>query len=202
DRPVERHVVGPVRAEYHPVGADGVDQEAQRRLGVHDAVVIEAPQIGARRLLYVGARLRADLPAVIHSPDPEAGVAAAVAEDDLQIRALVHDAARHQGRERDRAIDQVADGIGQVIALRPRAHQGLAALMGEHQRAALLGRLPEWTELRLLERAAVDVVVDLDAFETDLRHAALELRDGRLHVLRGERAEPGESLWPALRHRD
>src|SRR4029077_8358619 len=132
------------------------------------------------RLLDVGARLGPDLPSVIHPPDPEAGVAPAVAENDLQIWALVHDTARHQGRERDRAIDQVADGVGQVIALRPRAHQGLAALMEEDQRAQLLGRLPEGTELRLVERPAVDVIVDLDTFEPDLRHAALELRDSRL----------------------
>src|SRR5262245_20623730 len=201
DRPVERHVVRPVCAEHDPVGADGVDQEAQRRLGVDDAVVVEASQIGARRLLELGARLGADLPAVIHPPDPEAGVAAAVAEDDLEIRALVHDAARHQGRERDRAIDQVADGVGQVIALRPRAHQGLAALMEEDQRAELLGRLPEGTELRLLERPAVDVIVDLDALEPDLRHAALELRDRRLDVLHGKRPEPRKPLRPSLRHR-
>src|SRR4029450_7172959 len=200
DRPVERHVVRPVRAEHDPVGADGVDQEAQRRLGVDDAVVVEAPQIGAGRLLDVGARLGPDLPAVIHPPDPEAGVAPAVAENDLQLRALAHDTARQHGCERDRAIDQVADGVGQVIALRPRAHQRLAALMEEHQRAELLGGLPERTELRLLERAAVDVIVDLDALEPDLRHAALELPDRRLDVLHGERAEARASLWPRLRH--
>src|SRR4029450_12183733 len=37
DRPVERHVVGPVRAEHHAVGADGVDQKARGGLGVDDA---------------------------------------------------------------------------------------------------------------------------------------------------------------------
>src|SRR6266568_8416408 len=41
DGPVERHVVRPVRAEHHAIDADGVDEEAQRRLRVHDAVVVE-----------------------------------------------------------------------------------------------------------------------------------------------------------------
>ena len=50
-RPVERHVVRPVRPEEHPVHAHRVDQVAQRRLAVDDAVVVEAPEVRARRLL-------------------------------------------------------------------------------------------------------------------------------------------------------
>src|SRR5205823_6205899 len=37
DRPVERHVVRPVRPEHHAVDAHGVDEVAQRLLGVDDA---------------------------------------------------------------------------------------------------------------------------------------------------------------------
>src|SRR5438876_5261467 len=65
DGPVERHVVRPVRAEHHAIDADGVDEEAQRRLRVHDAVVVELPQIGTRRQRRVHARLRAYLPRMI-----------------------------------------------------------------------------------------------------------------------------------------
>ena len=121
----------------------------------------------------------ADLPGVIHAADPVAGVAAAVAEHDLEIRALVHDAAVHQRGERHRAVHEVADAVGQVIALAARADQRLAALVEEDDRAHLLGGLPERPELRLVERPAVDVVVDLHALEPELRHAALDLGDRR-----------------------
>src|SRR6267142_7024962 len=86
--PVERHVVRPVRAEDDTIGADGVDEKAQRRPGVDDAVVVEAPQIGARRLADVRAGLRADLPAAVHAADPVAGIAPAVAEHDLEVGIL------------------------------------------------------------------------------------------------------------------
>src|SRR5262245_50370316 len=81
DRPVERHVVGPVGAEDHAVDADGIDQEAQRLLRVDDAVVMELAEVCARRSRDVRARLGADLPCMIHPSDAVARVATAVAED-------------------------------------------------------------------------------------------------------------------------
>src|SRR6266508_6156956 len=73
--------------------------------------------------------------------------------------------------------------------------------MEEDQRAELIGRLPEGTELRLVQGPAVDVIVDLHALEADLRHAALELRDRGLHVLHREGPESCEPLGPCPRHR-
>src|SRR5438445_12426130 len=95
----------------------------------------------------------------------------------------------------------VANGVGQVIALGPRAHERLASLMEEDESAELVRRLPERPELRLVERPAVDVIVDLHALEPELAHATLELVDRRPHVLHRQRAEPGEPLRPRARHR-
>ena len=199
-RPVERHVVGPVRAEHDTVDAHGVDQEAQRRLGIHDAVVVELPQIGARRLRDVLARLRAHLPAMVHPSDAVARIAAAVAEDELEIGMRVDHTAVDERGERHRAVDQIADRVGQVIAIRPRRHQRLAALVEEDHGAELLGGPPEHPELRRLQRPAVDVVVDLDALEPELRDAPLQLRGRGLDVLHGHGAEAGESLGPRAHH--
>src|SRR5262245_36299294 len=80
DRPVQRHVVRPVRSEDDAIDAHAVDEIAQGALVVHDAVVVEPRKIGARRLGDVHARLGAHLPGVVHAADPVAGVAAAVAE--------------------------------------------------------------------------------------------------------------------------
>src|SRR3989442_14442571 len=147
----------------------------------------------------MGAVLRSTMPTVVNAAYPIAGVASSVDEDDLEVGALVHDAAGHERREGHRAIDQIAHGVRQVIALGPRAHQRFAALMEEDQRAELIGRLPERTELRLVEGPAVDVIVDLHALEADLRHAALELRDRGLHVLHREGPESRESFRPCPR---
>src|SRR5206468_12764564 len=92
------------------------------------------------------ARFRADLPGVVHPADAVARVSAAVAEDDLELRTLVHDTAVDQRGERHRAIDEVADRVRQVIAPAPRRHQRLHALVEEDHRAHLLGGLEERPE--------------------------------------------------------
>src|SRR5262249_6683838 len=112
-----------------------VDQEAEGRLCVHDAVVMKAPEVRARRRGRVHTGFSPDLPAVVQAADPVAGVATAVAETDLEVRAVVHDAAHDQGGERDRAVGQVADRVRQVIARRARADDGLAALVEEDEGA-------------------------------------------------------------------
>ena len=88
-----------------------------------------------------------------------------MAEADLEVGELVHHAAGHQRRERHRAVREVADGVGQVIAGAPRRHDRVPALVEEDERAQLLRGLPEGAELGLLERPSIDVVVDLDALE-------------------------------------
>jgi len=105
-----------------------------------------------------------------------------------------------QRGERHRAIDEVADRVRQVIAPAPRRHQRLHALVEEDHRAHLLGGLEERPELGLVERAAVDVIVDLDALEAEPRHHPLHLGDRGLHVLHGQGAEAGEALGAGAHH--
>src|SRR5439155_25093076 len=123
-------------------------------------VVVETSQIGARRLADLHARLGTYLPAAVHPTDPVAGIAAAVAQADFEVRTGVHHATEYQRSKGYRPIRQVADGIRQVVAFHTRADDRFAALVEQDERPQSLRRLPEGQKLRLVQSAPIDVVVD------------------------------------------
>jgi hypothetical protein len=106
-----------------------------------------------------------------------------VGQTDLQVGTLVHDPAEDKRGEGDRAIDQIADGVGQVIALRTLHHQRGPGLVDEDQGTHLLRGFPEGQKLRLIKAATVDVVVDHGPFEAKSDHGPFQFGDGGLGVL-------------------
>ena len=69
----------------------------------------------------------------------------------LQVRALVHDTAEHQGGKGDSPVHQVPDGVGKVVAAGPRAYQCLSSLVDKDEGTHLLCCLPEGKQLQLIE---------------------------------------------------
>src|SRR5215471_5392452 len=57
--------IGPITTEDHPVGADLVEQKAQRRLAARQAVVVQTALVGAWRLMEMRAGFGTNLPAAI-----------------------------------------------------------------------------------------------------------------------------------------
>src|SRR5207245_10733677 len=152
------------------------------RTRIRAAVVVEAPEVRARRpgrgtsvgrpleKLTLGAELATErdrrvdafvheltrrLPRLIHSRDAEGGVAPCMPEEQLQLRVPVDDTAAHDRTERQRALGEVSDRVIEVVPIDPRDDDGVAALVEEDDRAKLLGRLPERYELRLVEGTPV-----------------------------------------------
>jgi hypothetical protein len=113
---------------------------------------------------------------------------------DLEIGIAIHDAAEHQRAERDGAVDEVADAVGQRIAGRARLDQGGPALVEEHHRAKGFHGFPERVEARVVEGDTVDVVVDRDAAVSQGGHRVLHLGDRPLDVLHGHRRQAGEPV--------
>src|SRR2546425_12979335 len=56
-RPRRAHVETEIAADHHPVGSDEADQVRQRRRGVTDRVVREAPEVGVEPALRHALRL-------------------------------------------------------------------------------------------------------------------------------------------------
>ena len=111
-----------------------------------------------------------------------------------QIGAGVHDAAEHEGGERDRAVGEVAYRIRQMIARRARRHRRRPALMYENERPQRLRSLPKRQEFRLVERPPVHVIANHRPLQPQLGYAPLQLRYGGGDVLHGQSRQPRESV--------
>ena len=117
--------------------------------------------------------LGAHLPATVHPSDAEAGVATAVGQADFEFRAGIHHAAEDEGGKSHGPVDQIADGVRQVIALGASHDQRWPSLMDEDQRPHTLRLFPKGQKLGFVEGAAVDMVVDHGALQAQLHHGPL-----------------------------
>src|SRR5260370_35545845 len=100
----------PVAAEHHAVGADLVEQEAQRLLAADHGVVVETTLVTARRLRDgLLTPFAAALPPPIEAPHRVARRAAAVGDADLEIGTRVEDAAEDHHRDHDGVLDDDAE---------------------------------------------------------------------------------------------
>ena len=107
-----------------------------------------------------------------------------MAQADPQIRAGVHYPAKDKAGIGNGPVDQVANGVVQVVAGIAVAHQGTTALlMHQHNRAHLLGGFPQGHKLRVIVGFAVDMVVNHRPDETHPADAALQLGHGQLDIL-------------------
>src|SRR5215510_11606775 len=102
--------------------------------------------------------LWAGAPPVVHAANAIAGVATAVRKADFEIGTGVHDSAEHQGSKGDRALHQIPNGIGQVIAWVTRRDDGAAALVEQSQRSELFGSLPEGQKHWIIEGMPVYLI--------------------------------------------
>ena len=91
-------------------------------------------------------------------------IAAAVHRENLQIRVALQHAVEDQVVQRDRGLERIADDVVEIEAGEPLG-LGEAVGMDHHQRAELLGLLPERREGRIGQFLAVDVGEDLHALE-------------------------------------
>src|SRR2546428_425230 len=85
-RPRRAHVETEIAADHHPVGPDEADQVRQRRRGVTDRVVREAPEVGVERAPRHAFRLGPHPLAVGEPADEVRHGAAGVRQADLQLR--------------------------------------------------------------------------------------------------------------------
>src|SRR5262245_7753274 len=116
-RPVVAHVEAEVAAQHHPVGADGVDEPAERLGRVADGVVREAPQIGAERALGLVLVLGANALTVLHATGEIRNGATRVGQQHVEPREPVEDATQHEMRGRDRRIEGIAEQVAQIERL-------------------------------------------------------------------------------------
>src|SRR5712692_947147 len=200
DRPVNRHVGGPVGAKDYPVDTDRIDQHAQGGLAMGQTIVVELAEIGAGWLLDVCPCLGTHLPAPVHAADAEAGIAAAVCQTDLEVGACVHHPTEDQGREGHGPVRQIANSIGQMIPVSARAHHGRATLVHKDQGLQLLGCLPEGQQFWCVEGLAIDRIIEHGAFEAELSDAAFEFIDSRLQVLHRQGAETSKAVRVVADH--
>ena len=143
-------------------------------------------QVMRRRLRQRAVRIRARAPGVIDAAGIGAEIAAAVHGEDLQVGMALEHAVEDQVVQRDRGLERIADDVVEVEAGEPLG-LGEAVGMDHHQRAELLGLLPERREGRIGQFLAGDVGEDFDALELELLHAALKLL-GRLVAVRHRHA--------------
>ena len=110
----------------------------------------------------------------------------------MRFRAGVHDPAEDERREGDGPVGQVADGVGQVVAIAAVRDHGAAPLMHQYHGSGLLGGLPKGKELGHVEGLAVHVIADHGALQAHA-HSPFQLGYGGGYVLHGEGGEAGEA---------
>ncbi len=102
-----------VRPEHDAVGADLADQVPQVLGRIHERVVVELPQIVARRLCHRLAALAARV-AIVGAADVRRQESAAVRQHDLRARVLVEKAAEDHVRQRDARVERHADRVAEL----------------------------------------------------------------------------------------
>src|SRR5688572_14929128 len=88
-RVVHPHVEGVVGTQYNVVGAIAVDQVVQHLRVEHDGVEIELLEVGGRLALDHGPAVGARFPGVVHALPVMGKVAAAVRQQDLELRVAI-----------------------------------------------------------------------------------------------------------------
>src|SRR3989442_12645360 len=110
-RPRRAHVETEIAADHHPVGPDEADQVRQRRRGVTDRVVREAPEVGVERALGDALRLGPHPLAVGEPADEVRHGAAGVRQAGFQLPEAVRHAAKNGGRGGARRVARSAEEV-------------------------------------------------------------------------------------------
>src|SRR5256712_6856769 len=118
-RPVVAHVEAEVAAQHHAIGADGLDEPAERLRRVTDGVVGEAPQVGPERPLGLVLVLRAHALAVLHAPGEIRNRAAGVGQEHVQPGKPVENATQDEMGGGDGRVERIAEHVGQGEGLQP-----------------------------------------------------------------------------------
>ena len=145
-------------------------------------------------------QIRPRLKSALDPPQRSGEGAAAVREGDAQPRQPLEHSAEDDRADGERDLRGHSDQPGQPVLAHPRlAHH--VPRMHEHRRAQLLGAREDRKQRGLGEIPVVHVRTDFDPQKAELRHAAIELPDGAIGGLHGERAEADESprMLPAER---
>ena len=118
-----------------------------------------------------------------------------------ELRAGFQHAPRDEDGHHDRVVENHPQAVEEPIA-RGALHEEivLRLRMEEEHGAHGLGRFEEREELGAVPLLTVHLRVELGALEAEHGHRPLQLVDGRLDVLHGQRREAGEA--PGLRPHD
>src|SRR5713226_5834863 len=113
-RPVVAHVEAEIAAQHHAIGADGLDEPAERLGRVADGVVGEAPKVRAERTLGLVLVFWPHALAVLHAPGQIGNGAAGVGQQHVQPRKAVEHAAEDQMRRGDGGVEGIAEQVVQI----------------------------------------------------------------------------------------
>src|SRR5215813_1440476 len=193
-RPVVAHVEAEVAAQHHTVGADGVDEPAERLGRVADGVVGEAPEIGAERALGLVLVFRADTLAVLHAAGKIWNRAAGVGQQHVEPREPVEDATQDEVRGRDGGVERIAEQVTQVERLQTIVGADHGERMQEHGQLELLTALEHRCERRVREIAARDVRAHVYGADAGQASRPLELAHGGLWLLHRKRRAADEPI--------
>src|SRR3989442_3369824 len=113
-RPRRAHVETEIAADHHPVGPDEADQVRQRRRGVTDRVVREAPEVGVERALGDALRLGPHPLAVGEPADEVRHGAAGGRQADFQLWGAGQLAGQDHVCRGDGRVERVAGGVAGI----------------------------------------------------------------------------------------
>src|SRR5213592_1737647 len=108
-RVLHAHVVGVVGAEQDVIGAEALDQVMEHAAIEGEAVEIELLQVAGRLPFYADPAIRAGAVRMVHARPVMREVAAAVRQQDLQLRETLHHPVEDEMARRDRGLERVAD---------------------------------------------------------------------------------------------
>src|SRR6516225_3599416 len=170
------HVGGIVGAHQDVIRTILLDQIVELMVGVDKRVKIDALEVGRRHPVELFAAIRPRRRGVVDATRIGRQEAAAMGNDELQVRMVAQHAAKDQMMERHGRIERVADHIGKIVVGKASSF-GEPVRMHEHHEAKFLAAGEDLAETFGRQILSGNMGHDLDAAKTQRFVQSLELGD-------------------------
>jgi aerobic carbon-monoxide dehydrogenase large subunit len=194
DRSGIAHLEGVVASEEHPVGADPIEEVADRRRVVQDRVIVETPQrLDRRHGEACGDEVRHLLPAALHPTDLIRQEAPAVGGAQGHGRVALEHTRQQDPGDGDRGLGRPSDHVVEEPVRQVDAGEGLDRVQ-EHEGAKTVGFGPELVEPCRHEVDVTDPGCDLDTDHAEVLDQVTQLGRGSGRLLEGNGADRQEAV--------
>ncbi len=178
-----------------------IEQIAQRRFAIDDAVVVETALVAARWFLNMDARFGAHLPPTIQTAHAKTGRPTTVGHTDFEVRAGIENAAVNQRGHEQGIFYGDADAVGNAVFVCAIQDQIIAGLRVKKQQSPhRFGRYEQGQTLGIVPSAVIDHHVEFRSLEAEVIDGVIQDVDGRVDGLSRQSGEADKAVRPLAGH--